>query len=76
MPRIYTSSVIDAPAAKVWEKVRDFNALPRWHPRIRKPERERRAVGQDRCGRFRREAIACARRARPFDTTVCSTDLE
>jgi hypothetical protein len=35
MPRIYSSSVIDAPAAKVWEKVRDFNALPRWHPRIR-----------------------------------------
>jgi len=35
MPRIYASSVIDAPAIKVWEKVRDFNALPRWHPRIR-----------------------------------------
>jgi len=35
MPRIYISSVIDAPAAKVWEKVRDFNAMPRWHPRIR-----------------------------------------
>jgi hypothetical protein len=35
MARIYASSVIDAPAAKVWEKVRDFNALPRWHPRIR-----------------------------------------
>lgn len=35
MPRIYASSVIDAPAAKVWEKVRDFNAMPRWHPRIR-----------------------------------------
>ena len=35
MPRIYASSVIEAPAAKVWEKVRDFNALPRWHPRIR-----------------------------------------
>lgn len=35
MPRIYISSVIDAPPAKVWEKVRDFNALPRWHPRIR-----------------------------------------
>lgn len=35
MPRIYASSVIDAPAPKVWEKVRDFNALPRWHPRIR-----------------------------------------
>lgn len=35
MPRVYVSSVIDAPAAKVWDRVRDFNALPRWHPRIR-----------------------------------------
>ncbi len=35
MPRVYISSVIDAPAAKVWERVRDFNGLPRWHPRIR-----------------------------------------
>jgi uncharacterized protein YndB with AHSA1/START domain len=35
MPRVYISSVIGAPPAKVWEKIRDFNALPRWHPRIR-----------------------------------------
>lgn len=35
MARVYVSSIIDAPAAKVWDKVRDFNALPRWHPRIR-----------------------------------------
>jgi hypothetical protein len=35
MARVYVSSIIDAPATKVWEKVRDFNALPRWHPRIR-----------------------------------------
>ncbi len=35
MPRVYISSVIAAPAAKVWERVRDFNALPRWHPAIR-----------------------------------------
>jgi uncharacterized protein YndB with AHSA1/START domain len=35
MPRVYVSSVIDAPAAKVWERIRDFNGLPRWHPRIR-----------------------------------------
>jgi uncharacterized protein YndB with AHSA1/START domain len=35
MPRIYVSSVIDAPAAKVWARIRDFNGLPRWHPRIR-----------------------------------------
>jgi hypothetical protein len=35
MARVYVSSVIDAPAAKVWDRVRDFNALPRWHPAIR-----------------------------------------
>lgn len=35
MPRVYVSSVINAPAAEVWARVRDFNALPRWHPRIR-----------------------------------------
>ena len=35
MPRVYVSSVIDAAASDVWSRVRDFNALPRWHPRIR-----------------------------------------
>ena len=35
MARVYISSVIPAPTAKVWERVRDFNALPRWHPAIR-----------------------------------------
>jgi len=27
--------VIDAPADRVWAVVRDFNALPQWHPAIR-----------------------------------------
>ncbi len=35
MARVYISSVIDAPADRVWERVRDFNGLPRWHPAIR-----------------------------------------
>ncbi|MEM8811734.1 MAG: SRPBCC family protein [Pseudomonadota bacterium] len=35
MARVYVSSVIDVAADKVWERVRDFNALPRWHPAIR-----------------------------------------
>ena len=30
MPRVYVSSVIEAPVARVWERVRDFNGLPRW----------------------------------------------
>ena len=34
MIRIYTSSVIDAPADSVWAVIRDFNALPAWHPLI------------------------------------------
>jgi len=35
MARAYVSTVIDAPVARVWEKVRDFNALPRWLPLVR-----------------------------------------
>ncbi|CAB1085623.1 FIG00793497: hypothetical protein [Olavius algarvensis Delta 1 endosymbiont] len=31
---IFTSSVIDAPIDDVWAKIRDFNALPAWHPNI------------------------------------------
>lgn len=35
MARVYTSSVIGGSAGQVWDRVRDFNALPRWHPAIR-----------------------------------------
>lgn len=35
MARVFVSSVINAEASAVWERIRDFNALPRWHPRIR-----------------------------------------
>lgn len=34
MVKVYTSSVIDAPAARVWAEIRDFNALPRWVPAV------------------------------------------
>jgi hypothetical protein len=34
MARVYTSSVINAPADRVWGRVRDFNGLPNWHPAI------------------------------------------
>ena len=34
MVRVYISSVIDAPAQGVWDVIRDFNALSRWHPSI------------------------------------------
>ena len=31
---VFTSSVLDASVDAVWEKIRDFNALPEWHPAI------------------------------------------
>ncbi len=34
MVKVYTSSVIDAPAAEIWGRIRDFNGLPNWHPAI------------------------------------------
>ncbi len=32
MAHVYVSTVIDAPASAVWDRVRDFNGLPRWTP--------------------------------------------
>ena len=34
MVRVYVSTIIDAAAENVWARVRDFNALPQWHPGI------------------------------------------
>lgn len=32
MPKVYVSSMINAPAAEVWKLVRNFNGLPNWTP--------------------------------------------
>ena len=34
MASVTVSSVIDAPVEKVWARIRDFNGLPGWHPRM------------------------------------------
>jgi hypothetical protein len=34
MVRVYTSTVIDVAPDTVWSRIRDFNALPMWHPII------------------------------------------
>lgn len=34
MATVSISSVIDAPIEKVWARIRDFNGLPSWHPRM------------------------------------------
>jgi uncharacterized protein YndB with AHSA1/START domain len=34
MPTVTISSVIEAPVEEVWARIRDFNGLPGWHPRM------------------------------------------
>lgn len=34
MPNVTVSSIIEAPIEKVWARIRDFNGLPGWHPRM------------------------------------------
>ena len=40
MANATVSSVIDAPIEKVWARIRDFNGLPSWHPRMVESEIE------------------------------------
>ena len=40
MVRTYRSAVIHAPIESVWNEIRDFNALPHWHPSIARSEIE------------------------------------
>ena len=35
MPHASVSSVIDASVDQVWKRIRDFNALPQWHPAMK-----------------------------------------
>ncbi len=32
MAKIFKSSILNTPIEQVWDKIRDFNALPDWHP--------------------------------------------
>jgi hypothetical protein len=52
MIKVYTSSIIEAPAAAVWAQIRDFNALPQWHPLIADSRIEG-GVAPDRIGCIR-----------------------
>ncbi len=49
MIKVYTSSVIDAPADAVWARVRDFNGLPEWTPFVAESRIEERQPA-DRIG--------------------------
>ena len=52
MIKVYTSSVLEAPADAVWARVRDFNGLPRWTPFVAESRiEEARASDQVGCVR-------------------------
>ena len=53
MIKVYRSAIIRSPVEKVWKLVRDFNALPKWHPAIASSEIE---------GGLPGDQIGCVRR--------------
>lgn len=55
---VYVSSVIDASIDAVWAVVRDFNALPQWHPNIRESRIE---------GGRASDAVGCIRNFQQHD---------
>ena len=66
MIRVYTSSVIDAPADAIWQIVRDFNGLPSWHPAIAESRIEAGAPA---------DRIGCVRNFRTRDGGVIREQL-
>jgi hypothetical protein len=52
MANVYVTSIINAPAEKVWEVIRDFNALPSWHPFVESSHIE---------GDLASDAVGCVR---------------
>src|SRR6202789_2162007 len=53
VPHIVKSTILDAPAARVWEALRDFNGHDRWHPAVATSQIER-AQSSDKIGCVRR----------------------
>jgi hypothetical protein len=82
MVKVYTSSVLNAPAEKVWSEIRDFNGLPRWHPAIKDSYIEQR-LPSDKVGCVRNFTLQAGGRIRErllalsdFDYSVTYSILE
>jgi hypothetical protein len=64
--QVYASTVIDAPAPAVWAVIRDFNALPKWHPAIAESRIE---------GNLPSDKVGCIRNFRTKDGGVIREQL-
>ena len=69
MAKVTISSVIDAPVEQVWARIRDFNGLPGWHPRMGTFA----SRGTHRAGNA---VIQAAKEARQVMLEVASEELE
>ena len=58
MPKVVKSTIIDAPADRVWAVLRDFNGHDRWHPAVASSAIERGAPS---------DKVGCVRRFRLKD---------
>jgi hypothetical protein len=58
LAKVFVSTVIDAPVAKVWTVIRDFNGLPSWTPFVAESRIEQNA---------RAEQVGCIRNFRLKD---------
>ncbi|MBS3649485.1 SRPBCC family protein [Pseudaminobacter sp. 19-2017] len=58
MPKVYVSTVVNAPAAEVWKLVRNFDGLPNWAPFVAESRIEQNA---------RPDQIGCIRNFRLKD---------
>jgi uncharacterized protein YndB with AHSA1/START domain len=64
--QVYASTIIDAPAQRVWSVIRDFNALPQWHPLIAESRIEGHAAA---------DKVGCIRNFRTKDGGVIREQL-
>ncbi|MCF7936114.1 MAG: SRPBCC family protein [Synergistales bacterium] len=82
MPRVYESGIIPATPAEVWQRIRDFNALPDWHPAIARSELEgERDIGVVRHfflndgGELREQLLALSDRDRSCRYTIVESPM-
>ena len=75
MIKVYTSSVIDAPADAVWAVIRDFNGLPRWTPFVAESRIEA-GLPADKVGPLARYAAAIQSQRGDYNGKVLSIRAE
>jgi uncharacterized protein YndB with AHSA1/START domain len=74
MPKVVKSTVIDAPADRVWAVLRDFNGHDRWHPAVADSHIERGQTA-DRVGCVRRFHLNDGSELRELLLTLSDADM-